>query len=411
MASAAVAAEGAEFLGTSTTAPAASTSSAHAAAAAAAATTSRVASRRPPYQHNPTYKEPKPPGRSKHVADLLKLLHQPHSTNLDTNKHDEIWEMYRQLTPLERKSLLPKELSRILRTVVPRYQHYWKYLHRTPKRLHMTLLSVKVATEWEGRLRLVLGDLTATNEVYNVDWWFALRTLSNMGLVTACEAIVAQLPDAVRHHSVTSEYRLGAVVRWARNVLDTGRVPKVEEAELVHNTFWEIFRHMDSTKINPFTLRLLLSATAEVSSLVKFANHEESTERMTHFVNVVVKQGYGIDLDNLAMSVQQLSQTDTGLPRLSAKALTAILRHLVLREIDPYRLISAFEILSVTESASIVNRYSSRVEEDEDDDFGPPVSAPPAPGKDTEADPDRRNWMGFKVRKTAGAAEASPSGE
>jgi hypothetical protein len=333
--------------------------------------------------------------RSQLVEQLAEIARQPPAEVTAADAHDSIWQAFRLLTRQERESLTADELSLLLRAVVPRYDQYWKYLYRTPRRAHHRELTVVLATEWEARMRAVVAELEAKRGVTDEDWWFVLRTLANMGLASAVEAIVRDMPDRLRYAAPTSEFRLGAIVRWARNLIDTREAPTPGQVEYAHNTFWDIFRHMKSTQIHVFTLRLLLTTTVEVSTLVKTRSHDESMARLHELVDFIVKHGYGIDLHNIALSVQQLPtlQTTHNITPLSAKGLTAILRHLILRDTDPYRLVAAFDILS-TKGSTATSNYSSRNDDDDDDDFGPPAAAV------QEGDPDRRNWLGFKVKKS-----------
>lgn len=303
---------------------------------------------------------------------LVALVEQGTETALERR---QTFELFDNLTAAQKLSLPTAQLRAILRAVVPRSGDVRRIANAGPKR-ELFAMNRKRSKQWEPRLRSILSILIARNDASVGDWLFTLHSLASLGDVKGCEAVVSEMPEDLRNHRAVSQYRLGAVVQWTRKMnFEPSRHPKTGLVDLAHDAFWDIFRGIqrDEMGVRGITLHLLLTATSEMTGLLVKLENPAAIERFDDFMRFLLKEGYGIDLGNIAAS---LLSRDPARPygTLSAQGLNAVLKQLATRGTDPYSLLRAYELLSTDTRAGEVLETTNAYGNEDEDDFVPGIS-------------------------------------
>lgn len=230
----------------------------------------------------------------------------------------------------------------------------------------------------ENSLQAVMEELVSRNVNHLNDWLFVVNALGRLGRVSTIEAILTKAPEEIRNNRRMLEARLGAITNWSRSLLSAFRKPRPESVTLAHDTFWDVFQRISSHNqdLNGFTLRLLLTTISNVSKLVSASGQQEDVlERLDGLFRYILAQAYGLDLKNLAVSVQARDAGDAGregLAKLSAKGLTAIMTHLAAVKTSPHRMIATYELLTKMPRAAYTQEEIYEQEDEDDDSFVTP---------------------------------------
>lgn len=271
---------------------------------------------------------------------------------------------------------------------MPRYDEAWHvargYEHDAEELSSLHKDNLRTAAGMATRLRSVMQELSARDDNHLNDWLVVINALGRMGNLSLVEAVVRDMPETLRNDRTTQRARLGAVHRWCQGLQSSNRQPEGEDIELANNTFWDVFRTISASdpNMNAFTFRLLLTTIASMSELVatRSAAQAETVERLDGLMRYILQQAYGLDLKNLAVSVQARDaggDSREGLLKLSAKGLTAVMTHLIAMRTEPYRLVAIYEMLTKTPRVAYSQEEIYEEEEMEDDYY---VAAEPSEG-------------------------------
>lgn len=325
------------------------------------------------------------------IQRLLDIASRPSGSQSREDRF-EAWKIYSNLAPIDRSRLSSNELRAILRVMAPRYDEAWGMATRDsdiPKqRIKQHTARMRQGHKIENSLQAVMQELIARNENNINDWLFVLNALGRLGRVATIEAILSKAPEDVRNNRRVLEARLGAITNWSRSLLSAFRKPRVESIQIAHDTFWDVFQRISghNQDLNGFTLRLLLTSISSVSKLMATSGQqEEGLERLDGLFRYILAQAFGLDLDNLAVSVQARDAGDVsrqGLAKLSAKGLTAVMTHLAAVKTDPYRMVATYELLTKMPRAAYTQEEIYEQEEEDDDYF----VTPDVPEKEAVAD-------------------------
>ncbi|KAL1408444.1 hypothetical protein Q8F55_005256 [Vanrija albida] len=332
---------------------------------------------------------------TKNLERLISLTEQAHKTQAERG---EIWYLYSGLTPAQQLDLSTEHLRAILRSVVPRFDDAWRVANYGSKRQRFEN-NRRESKRWEWRLRTILDNLVARREADIGDWLFTLNALATVGHVKGCEGVVAQMPDEIKNNRTVSGLRLGAVLRWTRH-LNEARAsnPSAALVDLAHNAFWDIFRGIQSSDmaIWTVTLNLLLTSTSELTNLLVKLGNPDAITRFDGFMRFLLKEGYGIDLDDLPASLQSRDPT-RAYAALSAQGLNAVLKQLAIRGTDPYTLLRAYDLLSTDtrDGAVLADDVASAYGNEDADDFVPGLSGLTAAEEAGDGTPKRDYFGGL----------------
>lgn len=325
---------------------------------------------------------------------LIDIASRPAGTQSRQDRF-EAWRIYSNLAPVDRSRLSSNELRAILRVMAPRYDEAWGMATREsdiPKqRIKQHTARMRQGHKIENSLQAVMEELMVRNENNLNDWLFVLNALGRLGRVSTIEAILSKAPEEIRDNRRVLEARLGAITNWSRSLSSAFRKPRLESIQIAHDTFWDVFQRISSHNqdLNGFTLRLLLTSISSVSKLVATSGQqEEGLERLDGLFRYILAQAYGLDLDNLAVSVQARDAGDatrTGLAKLSAKGLTAVMTQLAAVKTDPYRMIATYELLTKMPRAAYTQEEIYEQEEEDDDYYVTPDVQAEEPITEAEA--------------------------
>lgn len=261
------------------------------------------------------------------------------------------------------------------------------------------------AESWGKKLRAVLSELVDRGIDERRDWHFILQCLLKVGAVSAVEAVWKSLPEKLQGDREFAELRLGAIIRYAKNARLAAVNPDKEELDLAYGAFWDAFQTLQNPNIKTvrMTNRLLVIASSELAGLMARVENDEAFQSFHQILRFVLDKGYGLDIDNIPLSIERRAQERASSPEaedkyrsLSPAVLNAILDHLAQSNTSPYQLFAVFDVLTSEATAPSVSMRA--FEEEEDEEYVPTLSNMTAA---EEQSGERRNWLGRRINRAS----------